>query len=81
VYLILDDWEVESFKQRYASQDITRTLDKRLMLVYASANPYYVYDLNGTAPETPRFVEVGDMHALRSAPPDPGAFDPQLGGR
>ena len=45
------------------------------------ANPYYVYDLTGAAPATPRFVEVGDMHPLRSAPPDPAAFDPQLGRR
>jgi hypothetical protein len=77
-YLVLEDWELEWFKQRYAGQTIARTLDQRLTLIYASANPYYVYDLAGTAPAKPRFVEVGDLHALRSAPPDPAAFDPQL---
>jgi hypothetical protein len=81
VYLVLEDVDVESFKKRFAGQAIARALDQKLTLVYASVNPYYVYDLNGTAPATPRFVEVGDLHALRSAPPNPGAFDPQLGRR
>jgi len=80
-YLVLEDWEVESFKQRYASQAIVRTLDTRLTLVYDRASPYYLYDLTGAAPATPRFIEAGDMHALRSALPDAGAFDPQLGHR
>ena len=79
VYLVLEDWEVEKFKQRYASQAIARTLDAKLTLVYASANPYYLYDLTGMAPPTPRFVEIGDLHALRSVLPDPAAFAPQLG--
>ena len=77
-YLVLEDVEVEKFKQRYASQAIARTLDAKLTLVYATANPYYVYDLTGSAPPAPRFVDVGDLHALRSAMPDPGAFSPQL---
>jgi len=78
---VLETWEIESFKQRHASQDIARTLDKRLMLIYDTANPYYLYHLTGTAPAAPRVVEAGDMHLLRSTPPDPAAFDPQLGRR
>jgi hypothetical protein len=80
VYLVLEDWEVEPFKQRYRGQTLADTLDDRLTLVYASANPYRVYDLTSVARASPRFFEIGDLHALRSAPPDPHAFDAQLGG-
>jgi hypothetical protein len=80
VYLVLEDWEVEPFKQRYRGQALADTLDERLTLVYASVHPYRLYDLTGIVRSAPRFFEIGDLHALRSALPDPHAFDAQLGG-
>jgi hypothetical protein len=84
-YLLLEDGEIEPFKARYAGQPVVATLDDRLTLIYAyaSKNPYRLYDLTGPAHQTPRVFEVGDLHQLRSALPDPRAFDPQLeaGGR
>ena len=80
-YLVLEDWEVESFKQRYASRNDRPHARPEAHAGLRERQLYYLYDLNGAAPATPRFVAVGDMHALRSAPSDPEAFDPQLGRR
>lgn len=77
-YLILEDVEVEPFKERFRGQSLVATLDERLTLVYTTANPYRVYSLTATTPVTPRFIEVGDLRTLRSEPPDPRAFAPQL---
>ena len=78
VYLVLDDVEVSSFEQRFAGQSLTASIKDRRTLVYAETNSYIVYDLTTESPVKTRFVPIGDLHALRSAPPHPGAFAPQL---
>ena len=76
-YLLLEDAEVDIFKKRFTGQSIADTLDTRLALLYGPTTR--LYDLNGPLHPTPRVIGVGNMRALRSAPPDLRAFDPQLG--
>jgi hypothetical protein len=79
-YVLLEDGEVELFKQRYAGQSLADSLDARLALLYeGSTTRSRLYDLNGPLHPAPRIVGVGNLKELRSAPPDPRAFDPQLG--
>jgi len=78
-YLAVEDPEIKTFKKRFAGQAIADTLDARLVLVYGREEPYRLYDLTRLSQTAPLQVEVGDLRALRSAPPDPGAFEPQLG--
>lgn len=78
-YLAVEDSEIATFKKRFAGQTIAGTLDARLVLVYGREEPYRLYDLTRVPQAAPRQVEVGDLRALRSATPDPGAFEPQLG--
>ena len=77
-YLVVEPSELETFKRRFAGQSITGTLDERLVLVYGREEPYRLYDLTRLAAAAPRMSEDGDLRLLRSAPPHPRAFDPQL---
>ena len=78
-YLAVEDPEIKTFQKRFAGQAIADTLDARLVLVYGREEPYRLYDLTRLSQSAPLQIEVGDLRPLRSAPPDPGAFEPQLG--
>jgi hypothetical protein len=83
-FLLLEDWEVEPFKARFAGQSLADTLDRRLAIVDGPEQRTRLYDLNvlvGARPAAPRIADPANPRLLRSARPDRGAFAPQLSPR
>jgi hypothetical protein len=72
-YLLLEDWEIAAFKQRFAGADALALLESAPLLTYEGSARIVLFDLappGGQPAETLNFVETF-ADRLRSVPPAP----------
>lgn len=71
-YLLVEDWEIPSFRSQFAGQATLAVLDTEPLVVYRGPATAMLFDLTRRA-NREAFVFEDSMEGLRSAPPAPPA--------
>ena len=71
-YLLLEEWEIAMFRERFAGQATLARLETPLVIYKGERYPATLYDLTGTAAAEPREIR-NPVEGLRSVVPAPPA--------
>src|SRR5262249_58586147 len=70
-YLLVDEWEVEIFRQRFASAKMLGALDAPPLMTYEGGGRVTLYDLSNTRDSSAATLDIVETYSdrMRSTPP------------